>query len=625
MCGIAGIWRFNNKSDPKDKVRVKEALEAMHLRGPDNASISHKDHCTLGHVRLSIIDTSPDANQPFTIDGDELVFNGEIFNYKELRKDFNHHYNFRTNSDTEVLCKKLATEDTNSALNSLNGFFSFAFLKKENATLHVARDRYGIKPLYYFSDEEKFCFASELKGLLKLGVIREINKNALNIYLHLNYIPAPLTIFNDVYKLEPGNYIRVDKRGIKQEKYYTIEGSCHFNNHNLDYEKAKAEFRLLLNQSVEKRMISDVPLGCFLSGGIDSSVITGIAAGLTNNLRTFSIGFKDEPYFDETEFAELVAKKHKTNHTTFKLSNQHLYENLYDLLDYLDEPFADSSALNLYILSKETKKTATVALSGDGADELLAGYNKHRAEWLYRKYKYASPFLKSIQPFSSLLPQSRNNAITNKIRQGNKFIEASALNYNDRYWRLAGYTNSNTNALLNKEYESTKPDTEIWLKNLNNDFNSFLITDQKLVLEGDMLVKADRMSMANSLEIRVPFLDYHLVNYTNSLPSLFKIDANRRKKILVDSCKDLLPETLLKRKKQGFEVPLLKWFRNELKPLITQNLLNEQFIIEQGIFNYIEVKELVNRLFSKSPGDAVARIWGLIVFQHWYKKYYLND
>ena len=625
MCGIAGIWRFNNKAETKDKIRVEEALKMMRLRGPDNSAISHHNNYTLGHVRLSIIDTSDNANQPFKIDENELVFNGEIFNYKELSKEFEHNYKYLTNSDTEVLCKKLATQNITKVLNSLNGFFSFAFFNKENYTLTVARDRYGIKPLYYYLDEEKFCFASELKGLLKLGIKKEINKKALNIYLHLNYIPAPLTIFNEVYKLEPANYIEINTKGIGIKKYYNIEEKGNLSNLNNDYEKAKKEFRSLLNDSVAKRMISDVPLGCFLSGGIDSSVITGIAAGFNKNLSTFSIGFKDEPFFDETEFAELVAKKHKTNHTTFKISNHDLYQHLFEVLDYFDEPFADSSALNLYILSKETKKNVTVALSGDGADELLAGYNKHRAEWLYRKYKYAGPFLKTIIPLSSILPQSRNNSITNKIRQGNKFIEASTLNFKERYWRLAGFTGWNSKSLLNNEHQSSQSYTEKWLNDLDKDFNSFLITDQKLVLEGDMLVKADRMSMANSLEIRVPFLDYRLVDYTNSLPANYKIDANRRKKILLDSCRDLLPEALLNRKKQGFEVPLLKWFRNELKSLIIDDLLSESYINEQGVFNYSEVKELLNQLFSKSPGDAVARIWGLIVFQYWYKKYFIND
>jgi asparagine synthase (glutamine-hydrolysing) len=443
MCGIAGIWRFNNKAEPKDKIRVEEALKMMRLRGPDNSAISHHNNYTLGHVRLSIIDTSDNANQPFKIDENELVFNGEIFNYKELSKEFEHNYKYLTNSDTEVLCKKLATQNITKVLNTLNGFFSFAFFNKENYTLTVARDRYGIKPLYYYLDEEKFCFASELKGLLKLGIKKEINKKALNIYLHLNYIPAPLTIFNEVYKLEPANYIEINTKGIGIKKYYNIEEKGNLSNLNNDYEKAKKEFRSLLNDSVAKRMISDVPLGCFLSGGIDSSVITGIAAGFNKNLSTFSIGFKDEPFFDETEFAELVAKKHKTNHTTFKISNHDLYQHLFEVLDCFDEPFADSSALNLYILSKETKKNVTVALSGDGADELLAGYNKHRAEWLYRKYKYAGPFLKTIIPLSSILPQSRNNSITNKIRQGNKFIEASTLNFKERYWRLAGFTGWN--------------------------------------------------------------------------------------------------------------------------------------------------------------------------------------
>lgn len=626
MCGIAGIWRFNNKNEPNDFKLVEEALKTMKLRGPDNSKVTQHQNCTLGHVRLSIIDTSENANQPFEFNNNQLVFNGEIFNYKELKQNLKKDFNFKTESDTEVLAYSLLSKPITEALNSLNGFFAFSYFNFNNNELTVARDRYGIKPLYYYADKEKFCFASELKGLIKLGVKKELNTEALETYLHLNYIPAPLTIFKNVYKLIPGNYIVLTENneiGIKN--YYKLEESFKQLSPINDYSKAQEQFRNILNNSVQKRLVSDVPLGCFLSGGIDSSVITGIAAKEVKNLNTFSIGFKDEPFFDETEYAELVSKKHKTNHTVFKLSNNDLYQHLFDVLDYIDEPFADSSALNVFILSKETRKKVTVALSGDGADELLAGYNKHRGEWLSRKYKFATPFFKGIKPITQLVPQSRNSKILNKARQANKFLETTLLNTQERYWRLAGFTTNKTKSLLLPKFNNTINKAN-WLSVINeNDFNTFLLTDQKLVLEGDMLVKADRMSMANSLEIRVPFLDYRLVDFTNSIPAQFKIDNNRRKKILIDSCKDLLPVELFNRKKQGFEVPLLKWFKTDLKSLITDDLLSEQNIKEQGIFNYNEIKSLLNQLFSSSPGDAVARVWGLIVFQYWYKKYFIND
>jgi asparagine synthase (glutamine-hydrolysing) len=320
----------------------------------------------------------------------------------------------------------------------------------------------------------------------------------------------------------------------------------------------------------------------------------------------------------------MVAKKHNTNHTVFELRNKDLFASLHDVLDYMDEPFADSSALAVSILSMHTKKQVTVALSGDGADELFAGYNKHAAELRAAQGGIKAEVVKSLHPLLKQLPKSRNSKIGNKIRQLNKFAEGAAMNERERYWRWAGFTSDEEikNLLLKTSGDFDERKKEI-LKNITTDLNSLLLTDMQLVLENDMLVKVDRMSMSRSLEVRVPFLDHKIVDFAFSLPASYKIDSYQQKKILKDTFQTYLPQELYNRKKQGFEVPLLKWFTSDLKSLITDDLLSERFIKEQGIFNVETITDLKAQLFSKNPNDAVARVWALIVFQHWWKKYFM--
>jgi asparagine synthase (glutamine-hydrolysing) len=373
-----------------------------------------------------------------------------------------------------------------------------------------------------------------------------------------------------------------------------------------------------------------VPLGAFLSGGIDSSIVTGLAAKHKANLYTFSIGFKDEKFFDETNYARLVAKHFKTEHTVFSLTNNDLYEHVNSILDYIDEPFADSSAINVYILSKETRKHATVALSGDGADELLAGYNKHAAF-----YRAIHPGLKeslvaSFLPLWKSFPQSRNNFFSNKARQLQRFAEGMKLSSKERYWHWAGFASreqayqlfsQNSKDNLNRhefnqfkdELLKTIPDKE--------SINDILLTDMNLVLPNDMLTKVDLMSMANALEVRTPFLDFELVNFAFTLPDEFKINPKIRKRIVQDTFREFLPAELYNRPKKGFEVPLLKWLRKEMKSLIEDDLLSEKFVTEQNIFDYPSIVELKKQLNSSNPGDVHARIWALIVFQWWWRKF----
>jgi asparagine synthase (glutamine-hydrolysing) len=631
MCGITGIMTFNLVGK-FNKIHITAATMCLSKRGPDFQDVYTDEWVGLGHRRLSIIDTSAIAHQPMWDESKRyaIIFNGEIFNYREIRQRLETKgINFTSHSDTEVLLK-LYMHEGEKCLQQLNGFFAFCVYDKQEQSFFIARDRYGVKPLLYVFDEDKFIFASEMKSILQYGIDKELDYTSLHTYLHLNYIPAPDTIFNKVKKLLPGQSAKLKSRKLTIENWYSIpytQGTAESN--PLSYDDAKKRFAHLLESSVQRRLVSDVPLGAFLSGGIDSSVITGLAKKHKPDLHTFSIGFRDEPFFDETSYARLVADHFKTEHTVFSLTNNDLYAHMNSILDYIDEPFADSSAINVYILSKETKKHATVALSGDGADEMLAGYNKHAAVQKLIHKGWKENLIKDLLPLWKLLPQSRNGKLSNTARQLVRFASGAKLSAQERYWLWAGFTKENDiNRLLSQSsrekfhqeaFDSRKDQV---LKSIpeKHNVNDILYTDMTLVLPNDMLTKVDMMSMANGLEVRTPFLDYELVDFTFSLPADFKINGQMRKRILQDAFRDFLPAQLYNRPKKGFEVPLLKWFRTDMRSLIMDDLLSKKRIEEQGIFNGTEIEALKKQLFSSKPGDVHARIWGLLVFQWWWKK-----
>lgn len=633
MCGITGIYAFNLVGK-FNKIHVTAATMSLEKRGPDFQDIYTDEWAALGHRRLSIIDTRSVAHQPMWDESGRycIVFNGEIFNFQSLRNELvSRGWSFRSLSDTEVLLK-LYIQEREQCLPKLNGFFSFCIYDKQEQSFFAARDRYGIKPLLYLFDEYKFIFSSEMKSILQYGIEKEIDYSSLFTYLHLNYIPAPDTIFTNVKKLLPGHFLKVQDQKLTIRKWYEIPFDEEQNENNpISYREATSAFANLLEKSVKRRLIADVPLGTFLSGGIDSSVITGLASRHKSDLHTFSIGFRDEKFFDETDYARLVARHFRTEHTVFSLSNDDLYAHVHSILDYLDEPFADSSAINVYILSRETRKHATVALSGDGADELLAGYNKHAAFNRLIRPGARENLVTAALPLWNALPASRGGALSNRIRQLRRFAEGARLGPGQRYWRWAGYSSEPELMKMLSAGSIGKLDAEVYQRRKQgwtdripekHSINHILRADMDLVLPNDMLTKVDMMSMARGLEVRVPFLDYKVVDFVFSLPSEFKINGQIRKRILQDAFRDMLPPQLYNRPKKGFEVPLLKWFRKEMRSMIMDDLLSRKQIEEQGIFNYNEIEKLRRRLFSSSPGDIHARIWGLIVFQWWWKKYF---
>jgi asparagine synthase (glutamine-hydrolysing) len=629
MCGITGIISSYNLSELEGK-QVERAVAKIEKRGPDAEGIKSYGSSILGHRRLSIIDLNPASDQPMedATGRYSIVFNGEIYNHKVLKADLTEKgYIFKNDSDTEVLLNGYDFYGT-AFLNKLNGFFAFVIYDKKEKTSLVVRDRFGIKPLLFYKKENAFYFASEMKALLEYDIPREIDHTSLYTYLQLNYVPEPHSMIKGVKKLEPGHYLKIDAQNrVQKIPFYQLDYPKVGENYaDLTYNSAKNKFLDILDRSVEKRMVADVPLGTFLSGGIDSSLITALAAQKVQNLSTFSIGFKDDPHFDETEYALAVAKKYNTNHHVFSLSRKDMLQSLYETLDYIDEPFADSSALAVNALSRETKKHVTVALSGDGADELFSGYHKHMGEYMMRKKGFRQQMVKSLSLAWSVLPKSRNSKLGNLFRKLDKFATGASLSKEKRYWLWASLLNeADASNLMLKS-----PQKESYLKRKEeilavvakgDDFNDVLYTDVNLVLQSDMLRKVDLMSMANGLEVRTPFLDHEVVNFAFSIPTKYKIDEHMKKKIVQDVARDLLPEKIYNRPKKGFEVPLHSWMNNELRGLIENDLLSDEFIKSQNLFNLHYVQQLKNKLYSIDSEDSQSNIWALLVFNSWWKKY----
>jgi asparagine synthase (glutamine-hydrolysing) len=625
MCGIAGGFAFRKEGE-RYLQKISEATSCLKHRGPDGGGVFSHGPVALGHRRLSIIDTSTAANQPmFSKDRQYcMVFNGEIFNYQELASKYFPNHQFQTTSDTEVFLE-LFIKFGAECFSKLRGFYVAAIFDTQTSELYVVRDRFGKKPLHFYQDDGVLLFASELKSLLNFGIPKEINWSALPYYFQFNYIPSPLSILKNVQKLRPGAYLKIAEGKVEQRTYYALSVQKE-KYENLTYEQAQTKLVDLMDEATRLRLIADVPLGAFLSGGIDSSVIVALASRHQQKLRTFSIGYKDQPFFDETRYAQLVAKKYNTDHTVFSLTSDDFLEHVEAVLDYTDEPFADSSSVPTYILSKHTRKHVTVALSGDGGDEVFAGYNKYRAEWNVMQPSLKRNLVKTLAPLWQVLPKSRSGKITNTIRQLHRFAEGAQLNAEDRYWRWASMMPAgDARELLVLEGKNIKNGSslkDLYASNISgNDLNEILLADMNLVLVGDMLVKVDMMSMANSLEIRSPFLDQEVVEFAFGLPASYKINGTMKKRIVQDAFRSLLPPELYDRPKQGFDVPLLTWLRKDLWHKIDQDLLEDSFIAEQGIFQPSVIKALKKKLHSANPEDSHETIWALLVFQHWWRKY----
>lgn len=636
MCGILGYVSVDGTGLPGNEVFLR-ALEQLERRGPDDKGLERSGPVLLGHRRLSIIDLSEAGHQPMCDESGRytMVFNGELFNFRQIRSELESEgIHFSSRSDSEVLLKAYI-QYGEKCLEKLNGFFAFCIYDRQKDSLFLARDRFGIKPLYYYRVGNTFAFSSEIRPLENLIPSLDIDHSSLRLFLQLNYIPEPYSIYRDIRRLQAGHFMNIRLGGktvedddFEERCWFRIQLPEVYTPSEADYKESCNSIRDLLGQAVERRLVSDVPLGCFLSGGLDSSIITGLAAKRVEKLHTFSLGFAGSRHFDETAYAAEVAAHFGTVHTEFKISTSDALSALRGLLTYLDEPFADSSALAVFLLTKEARNRVTVALSGDGSDEIFAGYNKHRAEWMTSAM---GPGTKSLVRLASLISKpfsgSRNTPIANTLRQLHRFAEGMELDWPERYWRWCSIaSDSDASALLNPDLiESTQEETMKRIVRLTRhcegtyDFNKNLVNDCSLVLPGDMLTKVDRMSMINSLEVRLPFLDKTVVEFAFRLPAEYKIDRKTQKKILKDAFIAELPERILNRTKKGFEIPLKAWLDGPLRPVLDEVFQGGEFK-KSRIFNSQQVHKLIASFSKKQPGDSAARLWALLVFQLWNQK-----
>lgn len=632
MCGITGVFAFSDNGKIAIE-RLQAASVALQHRGPDATGLFIHTNVGLAHRRLSVIAPSADANQPFTDSQGRytIVLNGEVFNYQKLRTELQAKgVSFTTASDTEVVLQ-LYKREGQDFLKKLRGFFALAIYDAREESLFVARDRFGEKPLLYYKDADKFLFGSELSALMELGVPRELDYTSLYQYLQLTYVPAPASMLKGVKKLLPGHSLFIKNGKVHDNMWYRLPFDPEKAAHNpLTYKQQQTKLQQLLEQAVEERLTADVPVGAFLSGGIDSSVVVALASRYVSGLKTFSVGFPDHPYFDETRYAQLVARKYNTSHQELLLTNKDLEENLFGMLNSLSEPFADSSALAVYTLSKLAGREFKAVLSGDGADELFGGYNKHQAEYKVLAGGGSVAAVKQMQFLWEVLPKSRNSFASNKVRQLQRFAEGANLSPRDRYWLWATWQKEkealmllnveNQGAAANRLYSARKSRLLDCLDRKPYDLNSVLCADWNLVLANDMLPKIDLMGMANGLEIRSPFLDHRLVKYAFSLPSSSKIGEGKRKRILLDTFSNLLPPELHKRGKQGFEVPLKSFLMSGAGDLVN-DLFADNFIEEQGVFDVHQIQKLRNGMLGDSNATAYTKVWSLLVFQHWWRRY----
>ncbi|WP_144554592.1 asparagine synthase (glutamine-hydrolyzing) [Bacillus sp. X1(2014)] len=620
MCGICG---FITK-EPFNLDYLEKMNNTLVHRGPDDNGevILQKDgfYFGLAHSRLSILDLSEMGHQPMHSDDStiSIVFNGEIYNYIELREELRAiGYRFRSNTDTEVIIYAYQEWGTN-CFNRLNGMFAIAIYDKSKNELILARDRIGKKPLYYYHKLGHFVYASELKAIMKYPqFVKEIRKDVISSYLYHQYIPAPNTIFHDTYKLEPGTFLVWKNNTVNIQKYWDIIDKYSDLSNKLitDYKQAKFELNHLLIDSVRKRMISDVPLGSFLSGGIDSSLVTAIAQSVSDKpIKTYSIGFED-PEYDESNFANEVADYLGTQHTVMQINTDDMVNLVESIPYYYDEPFADASQIPTMLVSELAKRDVTVVLSGDGGDELFCGYD------IYDKL----PIVQKLDKYGDLLHYLFEETKMKKFKLNDRFpssVRAVVLNREERTKTQLLY--HTLDDLPNKLVRNKNSEVLFYGEDqfpLDNWQMRRMLLDMKTYLPEDILTKVDRASMKYSLEARCPILDYRIIEYSFQLPHDFKYYKGSKKRILKDLAYDYIPKRLLDRPKKGFGVPIDTWLKTSLGNDL-KRFSDRTAIMKQGIFEYEVLSELIRKLYENKSTNLENRvIWSFYVFQLWYREY----
>jgi asparagine synthase (glutamine-hydrolysing) len=621
MCGIAGFVDQGGSSNEERTAILTRMCRAIVHRGPDDEGLQVDGPVALGMRRLSIIDLSG-GHQPMSgEDGTvSIVFNGEIYNYRELKRDLESRgHVFKTNSDTETIVHGYE-EFSAQCVNHLRGMFCFAIWDEKAKTLFLARDRVGKKPLYYTHTRHgSFVFGSELKSILEHPhVEREIDLEALDAYLTLGYVPDPLSIYRDIRKLPPGHTLSYSQGRITLEQYWDF-------NYAPDTSRTEEawaeELRPLLEDAVRARLISDVPLGAFLSGGIDSSTVVALMAkAMGQPVKTFSIGFREDSY-NELKYARMTAEKYGTDHHEFFVTPE-ICDVADELAWHLDEPFADPSSIPTFVVSKLARQHVTVALSGDGGDELFGGYDRYLVERDRKMFAQLPKVFrqKVMSPLSHRLPHGA---------RGRNLLHNLALDPIDRYLdSVSVFTSMNRGLLYSEEFkqklEGLTSVAGRFLEYAANvttgeDLDLLLYTDSKTYLPGDILTKVDRMSMAASLETRAPLLDQKLIEFVTRIPASMKIAGNETKHILKRAVKDLIPEEVMVRPKQGFGIPISKWINQELRGRI-RDTLSDPLTRRRGYFNYSYIEVLLNE-HDRGRRDHSYSLWALFMLELWHRRF----
>jgi len=614
MCGITGFYSLEGRFTREN---LEQMILALEHRGPDASGLYFNKMVGLGHRRLSIIDLSESANQPMYSHCKRyvMVYNGEVYNFKEVSQELQKQCSglkFDTSSDTEVLLEAFAKWGI-EFVNKLNGMFVIAIYDTIEKSLYLFRDRVGIKPLYYFWDGENFAFSSEIKALLRCSFIKDkckINSTAVTEYLYLGYIPEPHSIYNKIYKFPSGSYATFKNTEFQINKYWDINNKIS-ENILLNECDAKRQLKELIISSVKYRLISDVPFGTFLSGGIDSSLVTAVAQSVSDNpINTFSIGFKESKY-NESVYAGKVAEYLKTNHHEFIVSEQDAMELIPSLPIVYDEPFADGSSIPTMLVSKLARQYVTMTLSGDGGDELFMGYGAYN--WASRLSKPLIHLLR--KPVANILSlgNSRFKRVSNLFKYDDKKHFSSHIFSQEQYF----FSQGEIVRILNSEFynEFILNENIVNNKRILTPAEKQSIFDLKYYLKDDLLVKVDRASMKYSLETRVPLLDYRIIEFALNLTPELKINNNVQKYLLKEVLYDYIPKSYFNRAKWGFALPIGKWLKKDLKYLL-DIYLSEEIINKYGVINYNYTQKLIKQFFSGN-NYLYNRLWALIVLHLW--------
>jgi len=618
MCGIVGLTSFVGGIEAAQVVRMRDQLP---YRGPDDQGLwIQKDGLTgFGHRRLSILDPTPSGHQPMHDEGLTIVFNGEVYNYIEIRDELiRYGYTFKTGTDTEVILKSYSKWGK-ECIQKFNGMFAFAIWDQGKNELFLVRDRLGIKPLYYYQVGERFYFASEVKAIL--SVLPEnppLREELIDSYMSFGYIPGPQTIHKGIDRLLPGHFMVVGNGATRQEQYWDLYFDTDDDKGENYYQE---KYSFLLNDAIDLRLRSDVPLGIFLSGGLDSSAVVGmLAPRVSEKLQTFSVAYDFGMQFDETSYARLVSEKFGTNHNEMYVTPTQFMDFIPQFVQLMDEPVTEAAAVSLYFVSMLAKKKITVVLSGEGSDEILGGYDLYRYMSVLEKYhkivgKRGTKLL--AQMAEKFLPTG------NKI---SKYLRLGAMALEDRYKGISTYDDIYKDILYTRDFRDLcqQQKNETTAKFLDSLFQAtkgqqcldrMLYFDTKSWLVDDLLIKADRMSMAASLELRVPFLDHRLVEFAATIPAKYKVNRKEGKILLKRIMKDILPPAIIHRKKMGFPTPLKIMFQNQLYDFTCDHLLSNTSHISQ-YFNQERVRVMLEE-HSAGKADHHRTLWQLLVLEVW--------